>query len=113
MAQAFRIDSEGHIEGNVQKLLEDPIVYAEGLLRTLGPAELNGKGKALCAPFRALMSKYPFNPGATAEATLAEVNGVFRKPDGALWTFYDQNLQKLLTQAGRDLCSGSRAAELL
>jgi type VI secretion system protein ImpL len=75
-------------------------VYAEGLLRTLGPAELNGKGKALCAPFRALMSKYPFNPGATAEATLAEVNGVFRKPDGALWTFYDQNLQKLLTKQG-------------
>ena len=33
-----------------QKLLEDPIMYAEGLLRTLGPAELNGKGKALCAP---------------------------------------------------------------
>jgi type VI secretion system protein ImpL len=100
MAQAFRIDADGHIEGSVQKLLEDPIVYAEGLLRTLGPAELNGKGKALCGQFRAVMAKYPFNPASTAEATLTEVNGLFRKPDGALWIFYDQNLQKLLPKQG-------------
>jgi type VI secretion system protein ImpL len=100
MAQAFRIDAEGHIEANLQKLLEDPITYAEGLLRTLGPAELNGKGKALCGQFRALMAKFPFNPNGTAEASLAEVNGLFRKPDGALWTFYDQNLQKALVKQG-------------
>jgi type VI secretion system protein ImpL len=100
MAQTFRIDSEGHIEASVQKLLEDPIVYVEGLLRTLGPAELNGKGKGLCTPFRTLMTKFPFNPSSTTDATVAEVNAVFRKPDGALWTFYDQNLQKLLPKQG-------------
>jgi type VI secretion system protein ImpL len=100
MAQGFRIDSEGHIETNVQKLLEDPIVYAEALLRTLGPAELNGKGKALCGQFRAVMARYPFNPNSTTDASLAEVNGLFRKPDGALWAFYDQNLQKLLVRQG-------------
>jgi len=100
MAQAFRLDAEGHIEAGVQKLLEDPIVYVEALLRTLGPAELNAKGKALCGQFRAAMVKYPFNPNTISEATLAEVNALFRKPDGALWTFYDQSLQKLLPKQG-------------
>src|SRR5262249_554724 len=32
MAQAFRLDSETHIEASAQKLLEDPIAYVEALL---------------------------------------------------------------------------------
>ena len=106
MAQAFRIDSETHIEAGVQKLLEDPIVYVEGMLRALGPAELNGKGKSLCGQFRAVLSKYPFNPNATMDATMADVNGLLRKPDGALWSFYDQNLQKLLVKQGSQFAIG-------
>jgi len=106
MAQAFRIDSETHIEAGVQKLLEDPIVYVEGLLRALGPAELNGKGKSLCGQFHAVLSKYPFNANATVEATVADVNGLLRKPDGALWSFYDQNLQKLLVKQGSQFAIG-------
>ncbi len=100
MAQAFRIDAEGHIDAGVEKLLEDPITNAESLLRRLGPAELNGKGKALCADFQTVMSKYPFNPNAASEARLDEVDGLFRKPAGALWSFYEQSLQKLLTKQG-------------
>jgi hypothetical protein len=46
MAQTFRIDSEGHLDAGVQKLLEQPITYVEGMLRALGPAELNAKGSA-------------------------------------------------------------------
>ena len=100
MAGVFRADAEGHIEGNVQKLLEDPILYAEALLRTLGPGELNAKGRVLCGQFRSVMAKYPFNPNATPEASVNEVNGLFRKPEGALWNFYDQNLQQLLVKDG-------------
>ena len=106
MAQAFRIDSEGHIEGEVQKLLEDPIVYVESMFRALGPAELNGKGKALCGQFRAVLAKYPFSPNATVEATVADVNGLLRKPDGALGSFYDQNLQKLVVKQGSQFAVG-------
>ena len=106
MAQAFRIDSEGHIEAGVQKLLEDPIVYVEGMLRALGPAELSAKGKALCGQFRSVLAKYPFSPNATAEAAMADVNGLLRKPDGALWSFYDQNLQKLLVKQGSQFAIG-------
>ncbi len=100
MAQAFRIDPDAHLEGTVQALLEQPITYAEALLRTLGPAELNAKGRALCAQFRAVMAKYPFNPAAQTQATIQEVNALFRKPDGALWAFYDANLQKALPKLG-------------
>ncbi|HEY1217607.1 MAG: ImcF-related family protein [Bryobacteraceae bacterium] len=106
MAQAFRIDADGHIEAGVQKLLEDPIVYVEGMLRALGPAELNAKGKGLCGQFHAVLSKYPFNTNATVEATVADVNGLLRKPDGALWSFYDQNLQKLLVKQGSQFAIG-------
>ncbi|MGJ5817084.1 ImcF-related family protein [Paludibaculum fermentans] len=101
LAQTFRLDPEGHVEAQVQKLLEDPITNIEGLLRGLGPAELNGKGKGVCAQMSAVWSKYPFDPNATAEATLAEVNGLLHKPDGALWVFYEASLSKLLQKQGQ------------
>jgi type VI secretion system protein ImpL len=100
IAQAFPPDPEGKLDSTSQKLLEDPITYVEALLRTLGPAELNGKGKGLCTQMRPLLSKYPFAPGATQQATLAEVNGILHRPDGALWAFYDANLQRLLPKQG-------------
>ena len=83
MAQAFRIDPEGHIETTMQKLLEDPITNAQGLLRALGPAELNAKGKDLCAQMRPLLAKYPFSPNATAQATVADIDAVFKPQGGA------------------------------
>lgn len=100
LAQGFRVDQQFHLEAQVQKLLEDPITYVEGLLRALGPAELNGKGKSLCSQMRTVWSKYPFNASATADATVDEVNGLLRKPDGALWQFYDTSLQKILVKQG-------------
>jgi hypothetical protein len=35
VAQGFMIDSEGHIDSQVRKLMEDPIVSAESLVRRL------------------------------------------------------------------------------
>ncbi len=107
VAQTFRIDPDAHVEATVQKLMEDPITNVEALLRSLGPAELNGKGKGLCTAYRGVFSKYPFNPTATAQASVAEVNGIFRKPDGALWKFYDENLQKLLPRQGSQYVAAS------
>jgi type VI secretion system protein ImpL len=100
VAQAFRIDPDAHIDAVVEKLMEDPITNVEALLRNLGPAELNGKGKTLCGVYRPVMNKFPFNPASTVQATIADVNGIFHKPDGAFWKFYDENLQKLLPKQG-------------
>jgi type VI secretion system protein ImpL len=100
MAQAFNIDAEGHIEANVQKLLEDPITYLDAMLRSIDTPEINSGGKSLCGGFRPVLGKFPFNPAATSEATLVEVNALFRKPDGMLWTFFEQKLQKVLMRQG-------------
>ena len=100
VAQGFNIDQETHLEATLQKLLEDPITNAEGLLRALGPAELNAKGKGLCAQFSAVTSKYPFTPTATPEASIAEVNSLLKPGEGALWAFYDANLKQALAKQG-------------
>jgi len=110
MAQTFRIDAEGHIETAAQKLLEDPITNAQGLLRALGPAELNGKGKDLCAQMRPLFAKYPFNASSQVQATLQDVNAIFKPKEGALWAFYDANLQKVLTRQGSQFAPAGSAA---
>jgi type VI secretion system protein ImpL len=100
LSQNFKIDSQGHVETTVQKLMEDPITYAEGLVRNLGPAELNAKGKTFCTQLRDLAAKAPFTPTASQQASLQDFNGIFQPMQGALWTFYDLNLKSLLVRQG-------------
>jgi type VI secretion system protein ImpL len=100
MAQGFRIDPEGKVEQTTQKLLEDPILNVESLIRSMGPGELNAKGAGLCAVFKQLTNKYPFQASATQQATLQEVNAVFQPGQGALWTFYDGTLRNYLVKQG-------------
>ena len=89
MALTFGVDPEA---GTVRLLLEAPVTYVQPLLRSVGPAELNAKGRESGARSSApAMSKYPFNANATAQATFAEVNALFKPKEGALWTFYDAN----------------------
>lgn len=100
LAQSFRLDNEAHIEKLVQDRMEDPITNVEALLRSLGPAELNEKGKGFCSEYRQLISKYPFNSTSTVQATVADVNKVFKKPEGSLWMFYEGSLKKYLAKQG-------------
>ena len=101
VAQNFRVDPEGHVDATVQKLMEDPITSVEAMLKRLGPDELNAKGKDVCAQYRRLSAKYPFNPNTNAPpASIAEVNSIFAKPDGAIWKFYNESLAKILPKQG-------------
>ena len=88
--------SPAHMDATVLKLMEDPITYVENLLRSLGPATLNANGRNLCGIYRAMFNKFPFNPASKTDATVDDVNGIFKSPDGALWKFYSENLTKLL-----------------
>jgi type VI secretion system protein ImpL len=101
VANTFRVDPEANLHQTTQKLMEDPITWAEALLRGVGPAELNAKAKALCAGF-AFINKFPFNPVAQAEATLQEVAAIFKPKEGALWVFYDSSLRTVLPKQGAD-----------
>ncbi|HMD71528.1 MAG TPA: ImcF-related family protein [Bryobacteraceae bacterium] len=98
--QTFRPDLDGQVDKKVGSLLEDPITYAQGLLRALGPAELNQKGAGMCGQIGTLMRKYPFNPKGTDQATLADVSALYKPKDGAIWQFYDSALQKYITRSG-------------
>lgn len=100
LALGFNRDPETQLETTLQKLLEDPITNAETTLNGVGPAELNAKGRGLCAQFSAVTAKYPFSPSATAEASLAEVNGLLKPGEGALWIFYEGNLKPALAKQG-------------
>jgi type VI secretion system protein ImpL len=97
---AFNIDQQAHTEAAVIALLNAPIRGAEGLVRGIGPAAANAAGRSFCGTFDALISKYPFAPNATAQATPAEVAGVFAPGTGALWQFYSNNLKSLIIQQG-------------
>jgi type VI secretion system protein ImpL len=99
MGQQFHNDADTNVQAAVRKLLEDPITNAENLLRSVGPAELNAKGKGLCDQMSAIWRKYPFSPNATPQATVADVNALFHKPEGALWAL-EGGLQKVLTRQG-------------
>jgi type VI secretion system protein ImpL len=107
IAQTFRPDPDGHVDMATRTLLEEPITYIDALVRTLGPAELNGKGKDLCGQMRPLLAKYPFTPTSKIMATLADIDAVFKPKDGLLWQFYDQNLQKAITRSGSQFSPAS------
>ena len=100
IAQSFRIDQEGNVHGMVQKLMEDPIRQAEALLGRLGPAQLNTEGKRVCGDVFALTKKYPFDTNSKIDATLEELNGVFRAPDGKIPAFYENALKNYLALQG-------------
>jgi type VI secretion system protein ImpL len=100
MGYTFRIDPEAHMETITTKLLEAPIDYADALTKGMGAGEINAKAGRFCSGFARVSSKFPFNPTASAEVTLQELNAMFRQRDGQLWTFYNETLQSYLQKQG-------------
>jgi type VI secretion system protein ImpL len=100
LANKFQLDREGRTHVVVQKLMEDPIDYAEGLLQSVGPAQLNGRGRAFCAPFQQLLTEYPFNSSSSLMASLDDVSALLQPGTGALWTFVNGQMANYLVRQG-------------
>jgi type VI secretion system protein ImpL len=100
VANKFRIDNEGKVHAIVQRLLEAPIANLEPSLMAVGPAELNTKGQAFCAPFQRLMGKFPFASRGTTPAGVDEVNALLQPGTGALWTFVENDLANYIVRQG-------------
>lgn len=100
VAQKFRPDTIDKVDQLTLKIMEDPITYVESILRSLGPAELNGAGAGFCKDFTSLISKYPFNPNSKSQATMQEFNSVFAPQTGSLWVFYETKLKAMLVNQG-------------
>ena len=100
VANKFRIDDVGKVHLIVQRLMEAPIIDVQSALQTVGPAQLNGKGRAFCAPFQQLMAKYPFNSSGDIQASLDEVAGLLQPGTGAMWKFVETQLPNYVVQQG-------------
>ena len=99
-SQAFNIDPQAHVEQTVIALMQAPINSVEEAVRGARPEQANGGGRSFCGGFSALMTKFPFAPNSTIEASTAEVGAVFQPGTGSLWQFYDGTLKPLLQQQG-------------
>jgi len=100
LASGFTIDQQGQVHGTVQKLMEDPITYAEALLTHLGSDQVNARARAFCGGVRSTFAKFPFNPGSPVQATIPEVTAILRPGTGSLWTMYNDVLQSALQKQG-------------
>ncbi|MEO8129552.1 MAG: ImcF-related family protein, partial [Bryobacteraceae bacterium] len=89
IAGRFAPDTEAKMDTVVQRLLEAPITFADGMLGRVGEAQKAAQGKALCDQFRGVAAKFPFNPKAQVEVSLEELATLYKPGSGALWTFYE------------------------
>ena len=100
MGYTFKIDPEAHLEATTLKLLQAPIDYADALTKGIGAGEINAQARQFCAAFSPIAAKFPFNSTASAEASLQELDAIFRPREGKLWTFYTESLQNFLQKQG-------------
>lgn len=63
-------------------------------------AILNERGRAFCARVDQLTGRFPFNPSATADASLADVKAILAPGEGELWVFQQERLQPYLEKQG-------------
>lgn len=91
----FPTDVTAHIDKELTDLLQDPIKGAQDLGKISIGAELNGGGRQVCAA--SAFGKFPFNSKSSVDASLQEVNDIFRPQGGALWRIYDSTFKKVLT----------------
>lgn len=61
---------------------------------------LNERGRALCSAMTPMLAKFPFNPTATSEASIAEVTAMLAPGTGALWAFQAERLEPFLEEKG-------------
>jgi type VI secretion system protein ImpL len=102
MASQFPADREGGVSAKTQSLLEEPIKSAEAWIAGVPREGVNSGVQGFCSQYRSLMSKYPFDPKASARATQGEFDNIFKPGDGALWKLYMSTLSKFLTKQGAE-----------
>lgn len=105
ITQQFAATADGNVRAAVTRLLDDPVSRVEPYLRNYGASELNAKVASFCSSYRSVLVKYPFNPGASAEATPEEVAAFLKPVTGGLWAFYDETVQNVLARRGNEFVS--------
>jgi type VI secretion system protein ImpL len=100
MAQSFAVEGDARAVGvAVQRLLQQPVERLAPVVAGLPAAEVNGKSAAFCSVVAPVLRKFPFSPGATAEASVDEVNAALQ-PGGSALTTLLEGLQDLIVRQG-------------
>jgi type VI secretion system protein ImpL len=95
------LDNPFHTEDLVHKLLLEPIIKVEALLKVGSKGPLNDAGQALCSQFAQISGKYPFTAKSGEDLSFDKFNEMFAPKTGALWKFYDDNkLSQYLVKQG-------------
>jgi len=96
--QRFPIDTQGgadKVDKNVSRLLEEPIDFANDAAKRAA-----GSGaESVCAATNLVTGKRPFNLRSNQQATLQEVQDLFR-PQGTLWTSLQSRLGTAVQRQG-------------
>jgi type VI secretion system protein ImpL len=96
--QRFPIDTQGgadRVDKNVSRLLEEPIDFANDAAKRAAGAG----AESVCAVVNLVTAKRPFNPRSSQQATLQEVQDLFR-PQGTLWTSLQSKLGTAVQRQG-------------
>lgn len=110
VTQGFKFGGDAAAVGDmVRRLLQAPLRLSLDIISGLPAEEANAKGAALCQQFGGVTGKFPFNPHASAEASMDEVTQVFGRPNGAIWTVPQQALQGLVVQQGSGFAAAAGA----
>ena len=72
---------------------------------------LNERGRALCSSLTPLLAKFPFNPDARDEASVAEVTAMFAPNTGAIAAFQQERLAPFLEKSG-DKCTAKPVGDV-
>lgn len=85
------------VDPEVVRLLERPADAVRRLARGAILAGLGGELRRFCDEFAPVLTRYPFDPDAAAEASIDDVNALLKPGDGTLWTMPQDELADVLT----------------
>jgi type VI secretion system protein ImpL len=102
LAAGFAMSGDAAVTANqLQRLLRQPADFTDALVSGLPSSELNAAGRAFCSTLQPVAQRFPFSSRASADASVDEVNAIFLREEGVLWSFYQDALSPLLTPQGR------------
>jgi type VI secretion system protein ImpL len=100
LRNTFLPDSAGNMDKTSFALLEAPITSTRNLAAQAPAAAAGGAAKAFCSQLEPLLTKFPFNPQSSTEATTEEVAQIFAPSTGSFAQFYSTSLRALVVQQG-------------
>jgi type VI secretion system protein ImpL len=114
LRNGFLPDPSGGMDRISFALLEDPIESAKGLASNFGAVAAGGGAKTFCAQIGPVLSKFPFNPDATTDATPDEAAQVFAPTTGAFAQFANSAaIKALVMQQGNTFIKAPTATGTL